>query len=74
MSLNNNKCCTIPVIRDAEGALSDFGGGLQGGIPQPSVPSITVTIQNENAPTFWTEETLEPHLDEDGNFIYIDNV
>lgn len=70
MSLNNNKCCTLPVIRDVDGSCE----GLRGGVRQPSVPSITVQIRNQNVPAFWTEETLEPVLNEDDSFIIFDNV
>jgi hypothetical protein len=74
MSLNNNKRCTHPTIFDTEGNLSGSCDGLRGGVVAPSVPSITVTLQNENIPTFWTEENLIPVLNEDGSFIIFDNV
>lgn len=74
MSFDNNKRCTLPVIRDDEGALSGSCEGLRGGMRQPSVPPITVQIRNQNNPTFWTEETLEPVLNEDDSFIIFDNV
>lgn len=74
MSFDNNKRCTLPLIRDEEGDLSGCCDRLRGGVKQPSVPSITVTLQNENVPTFWTEENLVPVLNEDGSFIIFDNV
>lgn len=74
MSFDNNKRCTLPVIRDEEGALSGCCDRLRGGVIGPSVPSITVQIRNQNVPAFWTEETLEPVLNEDSSFIIFDNV
>jgi hypothetical protein len=74
MSLNNNKRCTHPTIQDTQNDLSNSCDRLRGGVLQPSVPPITVAIQNENVPTFWTEENLVPVLNEDGSFIIFDNV
>lgn len=74
MSFDNNKRCTTPVIRDDEGVLSGSCEGLRGGMRQPNVPPITVQIRNQNVPAFWTEETLEPVLNEDDSFIIFDNV
>ena len=75
MSLNNNRRCTVPVIRDEEGALS---GGCERaaigvGVSGPSVPSITMRVQNPQS-LIWTDEDLQPVQEENGDLILLDNV
>lgn len=69
MSLDNNKRCTLPVIRDVDGCCDRLRGGVIG----PSVPSITVQITNPVS-LIWTDENLVPVQTEEGDIILLDNV
>ena len=71
MSLNNNKRCTTPVTRHASaGSCTRPVGGFR----MPSVPSITLTVQNENNPAFWANEDFNLLITEDGQLILLDNL